>query len=120
MPLDPAVNPLTAEQNSVIAQTQAELRALQRSYFPKFSAQAAAYARGTGVGNDGTRFGGFNGLAPNYQNYAVGLTVTFPLFDLPAIRARRAEQSASIRAETARYNQLATDRERSGIAPSPM
>jgi outer membrane protein TolC len=107
--IDPAVNPVAVEQNSVIAQTQAQLRALQRSYFPRFSAQAAAYARGTGAANDGTRLGGFNGLAPNVQNYGIGLTVTFPLFELPSIRARQAERSAAIRAETARYQQIATE-----------
>jgi outer membrane protein TolC len=108
-PLDPALNPLAAEQNSVIARTQAELRALERSYFPRFFTQAAAYARGTGGANDGSRLGGFNGLAPTFQNYAVGLTVTFPIFDLPAIRARKSAQSATIRAETARYEQIAVD-----------
>ena len=35
--------------------------------------------------------------------------MTFPLFELPAIRARQAERSATIRAESARYNQIATD-----------
>jgi outer membrane protein TolC len=108
-PPDPALNPLAAEQNSVIARTQAELRALGRSYFPRFFGQASAYARGTGAGNDGSRFGGFNGLAPTFQNYGIGLTVTFPVFDLPAIRARQSAQSATIRAETARYDQIAVD-----------
>ena len=46
--------------------------------------------------------GGLNGLAPNVQNYALGFSVTFPVFDLPSIRAREAGQSATIRAETAR------------------
>ncbi len=108
-PLDPAANPFAAEQTSVIEQTRAQLRALERSYFPKFSAQAAAYARGTGAEVDGGRMGGFNGLAPNYQNYGIGFTVTFPAFDLPGIRARRAAQSANIRAEESRYRQIATD-----------
>jgi outer membrane protein TolC len=35
--------------------------------------------------------------------------VSFPLFDLASIRAREAGQSATIRAETARYQQLAAD-----------
>jgi outer membrane protein TolC len=109
VPPDPAANPVAAEQHSVIDQTQAQLRALERSYFPKFSAQAAAYARGTGAEVDGGRMGGFNGLAPNYQNYGIGFTVTFPAFDLPGIRARQAAQSANVRAETARYQQIATD-----------
>ena len=35
--------------------------------------------------------------------------MTFPVFDLAAIRAREAEQSAVIRAENARLRQIATD-----------
>jgi outer membrane protein TolC len=50
-----------------------------------------------------------NGLAPNVQNYAVGFSVNFPILDLPAIRARQTAQSATIHAETARYQQIATD-----------
>ena len=50
-----------------------------------------------------------NGLAPTIQNSALGFTVTFPAFDLPAIRARESGQSATIRAETARLRQIATD-----------
>jgi len=50
-----------------------------------------------------------NGLAPTTQDYALGFSVSFPVFDLAAIHAREAEQSATIRAETARYQQIATD-----------
>jgi outer membrane protein len=35
--------------------------------------------------------------------------VTFPVLDLPSIRAREAGQAATIRAETARYQQILTD-----------
>ena len=35
--------------------------------------------------------------------------VTFPVFDLAAIRAREAAQSATMRAQTARSQQIATD-----------
>ena len=64
---------------------------------------------GTGAQTDGTRLGGGNGLAPSTQNYALGLTITFPLFDFASIRAREAAQSATIRAETARYQQITTE-----------
>jgi outer membrane protein TolC len=53
--------------------------------------------------------GGLNGLAPSYQNYALGFTVTFPILDLPLIRAKEAEQSATIRAQDARAAQIAVD-----------
>ena len=107
--LDTASNPVSVEQNAVVEQEQARLRALARTYFPRFYLQAAAYARGTGAELDGRILGGLNGLAPNVQNYAVGFSVDFPIMDLPAIRARQSAQSATIRAETARYHQIATD-----------
>jgi len=107
--LDTAANPIALEQNALVEQTQAQLRALERSYFPRFYLQGSAYARGTGAEVDGRILGGLNGLGPNIQNYAVGFTVTFPVFDFASIRAREAAQSANMRAQTARYQQIATD-----------
>ncbi len=106
---DPAANPVAAEQNAAVAQAAAQLRALARSYFPRFYLQGSAYARGTGAETNGARLGGLNGLAPNFQNYALGLTVTFPILDFSATHARESAQSATLRAQTARYAQIATD-----------
>ena len=53
--------------------------------------------------------GGANGLGPTVQNLAVGFTVTFPVLDLPALRAREAAQSATIRSQSARSEQLAVE-----------
>lgn len=108
-PIDPAANPITREQNAAVEQTRAQLKALGRSYFPRFSLQGSAYARGTGAETNGHILGGVNGLAPNVQNYALGFSVTFPVFDLPSIRAREAAQSATMRAQIAKSDQIATD-----------
>jgi len=108
-PLDTAANPIAVEQNAAIEQLKAQLKILERSYFPRFFAQASTYARGTGAETNGNNLGGVNGLAPTIQNSALGFTVTFPAFDLPSIRARESGQSATIRAETARLRQIATD-----------
>jgi len=108
-PLDTAANPISVEQNALIERLKAQLRILERSYFPRFFAQASAYARGTGDELNGKILSGLNGLAPTVQNAALGFTVTFPAFDLPAIRAKESAQSANIRAETARLRQIATD-----------
>ena len=108
-PLNTAVNPIALEQNAAVEQARAQLRALERSYFPRFYLQASAYARGTGAETNGAVLGGVNGLAPSVQNYALGFSVTFPAFDLPAIRAREAVQSATIRAQTARSQQIAVE-----------
>jgi outer membrane protein TolC len=108
-PLNTASNPIAVEQDAAVAQAKAQLDTLDRSYFPRFFAQGSAYARGSGARIDGIRLGGGNGLAPDVQNYALGFSVTFPIFDLPSIRAKQAIQSAAIRAETARYQQVTTD-----------
>jgi outer membrane protein len=107
--LNAAANPLAIEQNAALAEAQAQLRTLERSYFPRFSLEAAAYARGSGAELDGRRLGGLNGLGPNIQDYALGFSVTFPVFDLASIRAREAAQSANIRAQSARYEQIVTE-----------
>jgi len=108
-PLNPAANPVAAEQNAAVEQAQAQLRILARSYFPRFYLQGAAYARGTGAETDGKNLGGLNGLAPNVQNYALGFSVNFPVFDFAAIRAREAAQSATIRAQQARAELIARE-----------
>jgi outer membrane protein len=107
--LNPSASPVIAEQDAAVMRTQAELRALERSYFPRFYLDAAAYARGSGAEADGRRLGGLNGLAPNIQNYALGFTVNFPVMDYAALRAKEAGKSAAIRAAQARSEQLVTD-----------
>jgi outer membrane protein TolC len=108
-PLDPAANPRMVEQAAAIGEARAQLRVLQRTYFPRFYAQASAYARGTGAELSGVRLGGANGLAPTFGNAAAGFSVTFPLLDLASIRAREAIQYVTIRAETARADQIAVE-----------
>ena len=102
-------NPFVLEQNATIEQARAELKVLGRSYFPKFSLEGAAYARGSGAEITGARLGGMNGLAPTVQNYALGVSVTFPVMDLPSIRAREAAQSATIRSQVAKSAQVIVD-----------
>lgn len=108
-PLSTAANPIALEQNSVVEQLRAQLKVMERSYFPRFLLQGTAYARGTGAETDGRLLGGLNGLAPNTQDYALGFTVTFPAMDIVSLRAQEAGQTANIRAEAARYQQIAVD-----------
>ena len=104
-----ASNPVLLEQNAAVEQARAQLRLLERSYFPRFYLEGAVYARGTGAEVSGARLGGVNGLAPTAQNFGVGVTVTFPVSDLPALRARETAQSAAIRAQSARAEQIALE-----------
>jgi outer membrane protein TolC len=102
-------NPLAKEQDAAINQARAELKTLDRTYYPRFLLEGSAYSRGTGAQTDGRILGGLNGLAPSVQNYGLGFSVTFPFFDVASIRAREAVQSANMRAEEARYLQIKTD-----------
>ena len=93
----------------MIAEQQSQLDALQRTYYPQFSVQGLAAARGTGMLSDGSRLGLLNGLAPTVQDYGLGLTVTFPAMDRFAIREQEAMQSANIRAVQAQYSVITTN-----------
>ncbi|MGD1072566.1 MAG: TolC family protein, partial [Bryobacteraceae bacterium] len=61
-PLNTATNPVSVEQNATVEQLRAQLKILERSWFPRFYLQGAAYARGTGAEVDGKNLGGLNGL----------------------------------------------------------
>jgi outer membrane protein len=104
-------NPLVREAQAAINESEARLRVLDRSYFPRFTFQGTSYARGTGALPEGRLLGGVNGLGPNIQNWAAGFTVQFPLFDLPAIRARKQAESSRLTAEQERRRQVLLDLE---------
>lgn len=106
---DLKTNPLALEANAAMDEATARLRALDRSYFPRFTLQGTMYARGTGAIADGQLLGGVHGLGPNIQNWAVGFTVNFPIFDIAGIRARRSAESARFDADRARYEQILVD-----------
>jgi outer membrane protein len=104
-------NPYMREAQAAINESEARLRVLDRSYFPRFTLQGTSYARGTGALPDGRLLGGVNGLGPNIQNWAAGFTVQFPVFDLPSIRARKQAESARLTAEQEKRRQVLLDLE---------
>ncbi|WP_051669837.1 TolC family protein [Bryobacter aggregatus] len=106
---DLSESPLAREQDAATAEVQARLRVLDRSYYPRFAIQGTSYARGTGAISDGRLLGGVNGLGPNIQNWGLGFTATFNVFEYQAIRARRSAESAHLDAERARYSQVLVD-----------
>ena len=104
-----ANHPLAIAQNLAIEEAKSREKALDRSYFPRFYLQGTTYARGTGVQPDGRTGGAASGLGPNIQNWALGMTVTFPVFDIASIRARKQIELHNERAEAARYDQILQD-----------
>jgi outer membrane protein len=98
-------HPLSIAQKSAIEIVQAREHVLARSYVPRFNLQGSVSARGTGALTNGLFEGGWHGLFPTTPNYGVGMTVTFPAFDIFSIRARRRVEAGNEAVERARYDQ---------------
>ena len=99
------IHPLAVAQKFAIDIVKARERVLARSYFPRFNLQGSVSARGTGALNNGSFEGGLHGLWPTTANYGVGMTVTFPAFDIFSLRARRRVEAGNEAVEHARYQQ---------------
>jgi outer membrane protein len=104
-----AANPAAQVQQARVEESQSQVHILDRSYYPKFYLQSSVYGRGSGLDPAGTFLGGSEGLAPDRSNWAAGLTVTFPVFDIFTIRSKKAVEAANERAEKARYDQTLQD-----------
>jgi outer membrane protein TolC len=78
---------------------------LAHSYFPRFNWQTAIFGRGSGAKLDGT-FDNGQGLYPNTFNWATGLSISFPVFDVFGLRAKRRAETNNTAAEEARYDQV--------------
>jgi outer membrane protein TolC len=102
-------NPIAEVQHARVEESQAQVHILDRSYYPKFYLQSSVYGRGSGWNPAGNFEGGSAGLGPDRSNWAVGLSVTFPIFDIFSIRSRKAIETANERAEAARYDQTLQD-----------
>ena len=105
----PANHPLAQEQNAVVGEIRARERTLDDTYRPRFYLQGSYYGRGSGAHTDGTTGGGFSGLAPNVQNWALGMTVVFPAFDFAAIRARKQIEYHTEMSASAQYDRILQD-----------
>jgi outer membrane protein TolC len=113
-----SVPPAIREQQAALAEVEARQHALDRSWYPRFHAQASSYARGTGANPDGSVGGPVTGIGPNIYNWAVGMSVTFPVWEWPSLRARREIERHRRDAEAAREEQLRLDLKTQGARAS--
>jgi outer membrane protein len=102
--LDVATHPLARALAAAVETSRARERVVDRSYFPRFNFQSAAFGRGTGALLNGT-FDYGKGWYPNNANWGFGMTITFPALDVFGIRARRRIEASNTAAEQARYDQ---------------
>lgn len=104
-----SAHPFAVLERARVEESGAKVRALDRSYFPRFNFQSVVAGRGSGANPNGTVASGLNGLGLERANWAAGLTVTFPLLDFASIRSRRQIEAANQRSEEARYQQALQD-----------
>ena len=104
-----ALNPFAQAQHARIQEEQSLVHALDRSYYPKLYLQSVVMGRGSGVDPTGKFLGGTEGLGPDRANWAAGLSVTFPVFDIFSTKSKKAVEAANERAEEARYDQALQD-----------
>ncbi len=103
---DLAQHPEEAAQAANIAVIEARRESIAKEYRPKLEILSTVYGRGTGARLDGTFQGGANGLAPNIGNWAVGLGVSFPVFDYKQNRVRQEVETQHEAAEQARLDEV--------------
>jgi outer membrane protein len=110
----PAASPVASHPFATAEEARVDLireqeHILDRSYYPRFYFQSTVYGRGSGANTDGTTQTGLNGLGLDRSNWAAGVTVMFPAFDIFSIRAQKQIAAANERAERARYDQTLDD-----------
>jgi len=96
-------HPAARAELAVVDTVRARERLLDRSYFPHIYFQSAFAARDSGAQVPGQPLPD-NGLWPQVPNWAAGLQVTFPAFDLFTVNARKRVELQNELAETARYD----------------
>jgi len=104
-----ASHPSVEAEKAAIDVSKARQLALDREYSPRFTVQSSIFGRGSGARTDGTIEGSWSGLGLDRANWAAGLTITFPLFDVAGVRAERQREAATERAAEARYDQRVAD-----------
>jgi outer membrane protein len=98
-------HPIAAAEKARADEASARVRALDVSYVPRFNLQLAAWGRGSGAQPNGDFAGGLSGLDLTRANWAVGLSVAFPLLDFVSIRDRKDIELARVRSHQFQYDQ---------------
>jgi outer membrane protein len=105
----PAMNaqahPAARAEAAAITAVQARERAIDRSFLPHIDLQSAFAGRGSGAEAPGQSPLG-DGLSLRVPNWAVGVSVAFPAFEVFSARAHKRVEIQNELAERARYEQV--------------
>jgi outer membrane protein TolC len=102
----PIAHPLAANQMAGVEATRAVQQVIAHSFVPRVYLQTAFFARGSGASPAAINLGGWNGLAFDTPNWAIGVTVNMPLFDWFSLRERGRIEAQNERAELAAYDRI--------------
>lgn len=105
VPPEVAAHPLAVTQMATVSSVRAFERVLSRSYFPRFNFQSAYSWRGSGWPTVGDP----HGLTTTATNWAVGLTATFPIFEIFQLHARKRIEGHNETAKLALYDKVVQD-----------
>ena len=116
----PASHPLIQVRQAAVDMARAHEDVLADTNRPRLVLQSALFARGSGAAFNGAIDDGASGLWFDRANWAAGFQVVFPNpFEVSSLRARRAASAATVRAESARYDEaqlLVTSQQRAASA----
>jgi outer membrane protein TolC len=99
-------HPLLIEADATVKAAQARRRVTALSYLPRLDLVGALWIRGSGLVSGAVAPSPAAGLVPDTPNWATGLTFTWPLLELIAVRARTAAASAEVRVADARRQEV--------------
>lgn len=85
--------------------SEAALKEVQRLWRPRLDIWANAYARGSGVGADGT-VDKANGWSLTRKNYGAGIQVSFPILQFTQVSLQKKQHQATVKAATAEMGQV--------------
>ena len=101
---DVTAHPAVRAEQAAIESVQARERALGRSYTPRVDIQGAVSGRGTGAEVPGLPRNA-DGLGLDAGNWALGVTISFPVLEGFAVNARKRVEAQNEIAERARHEQ---------------
>ena len=100
--LNVANHPAVRAEQAAIEAVEARERAVAKTWVPRLDVQGAFSGRGTGADVPGQEPLG-NGLSLQVPNWAVGITVSFPVFEGFAVNAKKRVEAQNELAERARH-----------------
>jgi outer membrane protein TolC len=100
-PVRRAAHPDLVQGDATVARAAESRRAVEVEYLPRVDLVAAIWLRGTGYYDSPA-----GGLATDIPNWAAGAAVTWPLLDIPTVRARARAADAAYSAAAARRDEV--------------